>query len=132
MIALIRYQVYFQYRTVFDPLVGDPNHEQIFACCFTAVGFYFNSIRSKGRDRVKCALVIGNSAYEGNARLANPVNDANLIESALESIGFEVTKQANRNKEQMEEDIDKITEGLNEGGCLPGVLCGAWFGSRSG
>ena len=37
------------------------------------------------------ALVIGNAAYPGAARLANPVNDARAIGKKLEQFGFRVT-----------------------------------------
>ena len=36
------------------------------------------------------ALVIGNSAYPGDAALANPVNDATAMAKALQDLGFEV------------------------------------------
>ena len=38
------------------------------------------------------ALVIGNSAYAGNSRLANPVNDARAVASKLRDLGFKVTE----------------------------------------
>lgn len=38
----------------------------------------------------RVALVIGNAAYKETAKLANPVNDANEIASALKASGFEV------------------------------------------
>ncbi|MGZ5824224.1 MAG: caspase family protein, partial [Hyphomicrobium sp.] len=38
----------------------------------------------------RVALVVGNSAYKEVGQLANPVNDANAIASALKSSGFEV------------------------------------------
>jgi tetratricopeptide (TPR) repeat protein len=40
----------------------------------------------------RVALVIGNSAYPGGARLANPVNDAEDVADALTKVGFEVVK----------------------------------------
>lgn len=37
------------------------------------------------------ALVIGNSAYAGSAKLSNPINDAKAIGQKLRSLGFTVT-----------------------------------------
>lgn len=47
------------------------------------------------------ALVIGNSAYEKAAPLANPVNDATDMASKLEAIGFEVHRGLNLNSNDM-------------------------------
>lgn len=46
------------------------------------------------------ALVIGNSAYAGSSRLANPVNDARAFASKLRELGFKVTEitDADRSK----------------------------------
>ena len=38
----------------------------------------------------RVALVIGNSAYHGNPRLANPVNDSEAIAATLKSAGFDI------------------------------------------
>ena len=40
----------------------------------------------------RMALVMGNAAYLGSARLTNPVNDARAVASALEEVGFAVTR----------------------------------------
>jgi len=50
----------------------------------------------------RLALVIGNSAYPGGHALKNPVNDANLMASTLQSLGFTVIKRTNANKQQMD------------------------------
>ena len=47
------------------------------------------------------ALVIGNSAYPGNNRLANPVNDAKAMSAKLRSLGFKVTEIANASRDKM-------------------------------
>jgi len=47
---------------------------------------------SDARSAKRVALVIGNSTYQHVARLANPTNDADDISTALEAIGFDVTK----------------------------------------
>ncbi|MFZ9407518.1 MAG: caspase family protein [Burkholderiaceae bacterium] len=47
------------------------------------------------------ALVIGNSAYSGSDRLANPVNDARAMSTKLRAMGFVVTEILNAGREQM-------------------------------
>ncbi|MEQ9328863.1 MAG: caspase family protein, partial [Rhodospirillales bacterium] len=42
------------------------------------------------RAETRVALVIGNSAYEHTARLANPRNDAVAMASTLRRLGFDV------------------------------------------
>jgi len=50
----------------------------------------------------RIALLVGNSDYTGNAKpLANPVKDVDLMEDALESVGFEVHVLKNANRAQM-------------------------------
>jgi hypothetical protein len=45
-----------------------------------------------GRALNAHALVIGNSAYSGGAKLANPQNDAKSVSSKLRELGFKVTE----------------------------------------
>ena len=77
-----------------------------------ALQYAMPSVHAQGLRKV--ALVIGNAEYKTGG-LANPVNDANSMKTALESLGFEVTKQLNRDKGQMEDDIDDIVGDLNKG-----------------
>ena len=49
----------------------------------------------------KYALVIGNSNYKGISTLKNPVNDANDMAAALQSLGFNVEKVINGDLNQM-------------------------------
>jgi len=55
----------------------------------------------------RVALVIGNSAYE-NARLKNPVNDANDIASALTDLGFDVVLGTNLNRDQIKQKVEEF------------------------
>lgn len=68
--------------------------------------------RSKTFRRV--ALVIGNTNYI-NGQLTNPVNDANAVAKSLKNLGFQVETQFDRNKFEIEKDIDLLTDGLKEG-----------------
>src|SRR5689334_5089587 len=45
---------------------------------------------SRAETERRIALVIGNSAYQHLPRLANPVNDAQLVAATLESVGFKL------------------------------------------
>jgi uncharacterized caspase-like protein len=47
------------------------------------------------------ALVIGNAAYPGSNRLANPGNDARAMREKLESLGFRVTTLSDAGRDQM-------------------------------
>jgi hypothetical protein len=47
------------------------------------------------------ALVIGNGAYAGGARLINPINDSKLIAQKLRNMGFNVTELTNLNRSTM-------------------------------
>jgi hypothetical protein len=60
----------------------------------------------------KYALVIGNSNYTGISRLANPVNDANDMAAALQSLGFTVDKVIDGNLDQMETAINNLKRKL--------------------
>jgi tetratricopeptide (TPR) repeat protein len=63
----------------------------------------------------RIALVIGNSAYQ-EARLNNPVNDANDMAAALRELGFEVILLQDASQRQMEEAVDRLNEKLRPGG----------------
>ena len=52
-------------------------------------------------EDARFALVIGNAAYDGDAALANPANDANDMAAALTSIGWKVTKVIDGDRKTM-------------------------------
>ena len=56
------------------------------------------------------ALVIGISAYPGNNRLANPVNDARAMAEKLKSLGFKVTEISDVNREQMVRSLSQFSQ----------------------
>lgn len=62
----------------------------------------------------KLALVIGNSEYGSKASLRNPVNDANLMEASLKSLGFDVIKYLDANLDETEEAIRIFSQNLPE------------------
>jgi len=62
----------------------------------------------------KYALVIGNANYAGIGTLKNPVNDANAMEAALKSLGFnDVIKVLNGNQSQMLTAVDNFKRKLS-------------------
>ncbi|MDM8560391.1 SUMF1/EgtB/PvdO family nonheme iron enzyme [Candidatus Parabeggiatoa sp. HSG14] len=60
----------------------------------------------------RLALVIGNSAYPGNASLSNPVNDAKDLAKVLRRLGFKVILRQNLNQQKMEAIIDQFGKKL--------------------
>lgn len=60
----------------------------------------------------RLALVIGNADYKGGQKLKNPVNDANLMASTLQSLGFEVLTATNASKQEMESAIRDFSKKL--------------------
>ena len=47
------------------------------------------------------AIVIGNSAYQGSARLDNPINDARAMSAKLRQMGFKVTTIENATRSKL-------------------------------
>jgi hypothetical protein len=68
---------------------------------------------SKAISEKRLALVIGNSNYIAGASLKNPVNDANLIEATLKSLGFDVIKRLNSGKDEMISSIREFSKKLS-------------------
>lgn len=66
----------------------------------------------------RIALVIGNSAYQGNAwpPLKNPANDARLISDTLKSLHFEVTTIYDADAAKMDRAIRDLGVSLGEAG----------------
>lgn len=53
----------------------------------------------------RLALVIGNASYQYSGELRNPVNDANLMATTLQDLGFTVIKRTDATREQMDNAI---------------------------
>jgi uncharacterized caspase-like protein len=65
--------------------------------------------RPFGNER-RVALVIGNSAYPGAARLANPANDADDMTAALRGVGFDVVEGRDLTLQGFADMIDTFRE----------------------
>src|SRR5437879_12133907 len=57
------------------------------------------------KDDARVALVIGNSAYRGAPKLANPANDARLIGERLKAVGFAVEVALDQDRAGMERAV---------------------------
>ena len=64
----------------------------------------------------KYALVIGNSNYTNFGTLRNPINDANDMKDALESLGFKIELILNGSLGQMENAAIRLRNNLSEAG----------------
>jgi formylglycine-generating enzyme required for sulfatase activity len=63
--------------------------------------------------QARLALVIGNAAYQGDASLSNPVNDATDLAAALKNrLGFEVIHRTNLTVEKMRAEIKQFGQQL--------------------
>ncbi len=62
----------------------------------------------------RLALVIGNSEYIGSNALKNPVNDANLMSSTLQELGFTVIKRTNATRLQMTQAVAEFWSKLDQ------------------
>jgi len=79
-----------------------------------ALVFAQQTINPQSDAPQKFALVIGNGAYNGGLpQLANPVNDANDMSVALQSLGFTVDTVLNGTLQQMEDASLRLKDSLS-------------------
>jgi hypothetical protein len=71
-----------------------------------------NSITLAFAAENRVALVIGNSAYQHAAALANPKNDASDMAAAAEKLGFKVIRGLDLDKSGMDRTIRQFAESL--------------------
>ena len=60
----------------------------------------------------RVALVVGNAAYEHTRALRNPLNDANDMATALEGLGFDVTKGLDLTEDRFADTITRFFDKL--------------------
>ena len=70
----------------------------------------------KSSSERRVALVIGNSAYQHTAPLANPTNDAQDVAQALQKFNFQVILKTNADLETMADAVFQFGEKLKGGG----------------
>jgi len=68
-----------------------------------------NIVRTQVSNEKRFALVIGNGAYAGSARLDNPVADSEAIAASLKRHGFQVYLERNLTRPQMIAAIQKFS-----------------------
>ena len=76
------------------------------AAAFVFVGFHATAQASRH------AIIIGNSAYPGDGRLPNPVNDARAMGNVLAELGFEVALLENGTLAEMKAHVTDVVEDL--------------------
>jgi uncharacterized caspase-like protein len=76
--------------------------------CLALAGVSLFVSAAEARTERRVALVIGNSEYRNTPSLANPVNDAEDLATALERLGFSVILERNLNKRGMEGAIARF------------------------
>ena len=72
-------------------------------------------LAQRNSQQKRVALVIGNSDYQEGVPLANPVNDANDMTTALEELDFEVIKVINASKQEMEAALTRFYNKIQAG-----------------
>ena len=84
-------------KTFGDPIPG------FLKKCFTKEKIEISTPSSGSQKKLinAYALVIGNSAYAGSSRLANPVNDAHAVSSKLMDLGFKVIELTDADRSKM-------------------------------
>jgi hypothetical protein len=70
--------------------------------CF---GFLVLLLTPLAAEAARFALVIGNAAYDGDARLDHPVNDASDVAAALGTLGWKVTRLLDGDRRAMNNAI---------------------------
>jgi hypothetical protein len=80
-----------------------------------AVAVWPTRSAAQGAGEARLALVIGNAAYR-NSPLANPVNDARLMETSLRDAGFEVIKAENASLRDMRRLLRDFGDRLKQRG----------------
>lgn len=70
------------------------------------------SLPAYAADRI--ALVIGNNAYQGTARLNNPINDAKAMAAAFKRMGFRVFLHKNTTSAELSDALDSFGEAAEQ------------------
>ena len=78
------------------------------------MGVSSNTANKRASNEKRFALVIGNGAYAGSARLDNPVADSEAISARLKRHGFQVYLERNLTRQQMVAAIQKFSMEASE------------------
>ncbi len=84
-----------------------------FAIVLAGVALLAIPATAQAPNDVRIALIIGNSAYPGDMKLANPSNDAKDMAATLRNMGFGVIEVIDSNRAQMMDGIERAGKSLN-------------------
>lgn len=85
-------------------------------CVLMLVTAFLVVFADKAMAEERLALVIGNASYTDVSSLKNPMSDAMLIASSLESVGFQVTLMTDADQIAMSRAVAEFGRALREAG----------------
>ncbi len=86
---------------------------QLLSTALCAAGLLTFSATAQAPSDVRIALIIGNSAYPGDMKLANPSNDAKDMAATLRNMGFGVIEVIDSDRAKMMEAIERAGKSLS-------------------
>ncbi len=86
--------------------------KRLIATALAAAGLLTFSATAQAPNDVRIALIIGNSAYPGDMKLANPSNDAKDMAATLRNMGFGVIEVIDSDRAKMMEAIERAGKNL--------------------
>ncbi len=92
-------------------LITLPKH--LVAIALAAAGLLTFAATAQAPNDVRIALIIGNSAYPGDMKLANPSNDAKDMAATLRNMGFGVIEVIDSDRAKMMEAIERAGKSLS-------------------
>ena len=81
---------------------------------FTLIFCAITTLTFAQTEQKKLALVIGNANYQHGGKLKNPVNDANLMATTLQELGFTVIKKTDANLKTMQQAAIDFTNKIKD------------------
>ena len=81
---------------------------------FTLIFCAITTMSFAQTEQKKLALVIGNANYQYGGSLKNPVNDANLMATTLQELGFTVIKKTDANLKTMQQSAIDFTNKIKD------------------
>ena len=91
------------------------NAVSVFGWCLTLL-FGLVCLQLPANAETRIALVIGNSSYSSTAQLDNPANDARLITSSLQKVGFQVFGHTDLQQKAMRRAVSAFARKITDAG----------------
>lgn len=118
--------------TIQQPVVPPPTFKQVAAPHIEPKVRPKSTYSVSGPTGPRLAMVVGNSAYgRGLGGLANAVNDANAVSSALRQAGFQVVEITNADQRSLKRAIADFGRSLSERRGATGLFYYAGHGMQS-